>query len=280
MQGHSHIITCDVGMEFTKVGYCGEEVPAIHVPTEEYADDVSVLARNLSIFGGEALHLIMTENSIDKKDVLETLFEQRIAESLLFIDSSVLDLFSYNRANGVIVSYGGRTSVTSIIDGYVENRMVQEGGASLNEQLVHDLGLRVDQAREFKEEHLEIGSGRVVELGGAGYCTRDINKRAEELFVVESTVKEFIESSENKSILGSNIYMTGAGARTKGLESRMKEELKSFRNKIVHEPKFHTFFGASVLGSIAQARSLFVCTRDYEEHGDRILCRKTLSGDK
>lgn len=276
--GLPHIVVCDVGAEFTKLGYCGEDSPVVHTHTRTDADAVCSKLELLSV--REPMHLIVTENNIDKRELLALLFERGVAESLLFVDSGVLDVFYYSRTNGVVVNYGGYTTVTSVVDGRVENKAKFEGGIHISALLAEDLGTRdMDAVRLFKEEHLEIGGEEAVaEFRGRTYRMDEINRRAEELFVVSKAVKSLIESSDSKGVLSNNIYMSGGGARTAGLDRRMKEELKGFRNKIVYEPRFHTFFGASVLGSISQSRALFVCSQDYKEHGEAILSRKSLCG--
>lgn len=274
--GLPHIVICDVGAEFTKLGYCGEESPVVHTHTRTDPDGVCAKLELLNVH--EPMHLIVTENNIDKRELLVLLFERGVVESLLFVDSGVLDVFSYSRTNGVVVNYGGYTTVTSVVDGRVENKMRFEGGIHISALLAEDLGARdMDAVRLFKEEHLEIGGGEAVaKFRGRTYKMDRINKHAEELFVVSKAVKELIESSDSKSVLSNNIYMSGGGSKTAGLDRRMKEDLKGFRNKIVHESRFHTFFGASVLGSISQSRALFVCSQDYREHGEAILSRKSL----
>lgn len=275
--GPPHIVVCDIGAEFTKLGYCGEDSPVVH--THTCTDPDAVCAKLELLNKREPMHLIVTENNIDKREFLALLFERGVVESLLFVDSGVLDVFSYSRTNGVVVNYGGSTTVTSVVDGRVENKARFEGGIHINALLAEGLGTRdLDAVRLFKEEHLEIGGEADAEFCGRTYNTGEVNRRAEELFVVSKTVKDLIESSDSKSVLSNNIYMSGDGSKTAGLERRMKEELKGFRNKIVYEPRFHTFFGASVFGAISQSRALFVCSQDYKEHGEAILSRKSLCG--
>lgn len=276
--GLPHIVVCDVGAEFTKLGYCGEDSPVVHTHTQ--TDPDAICAKLELLNEREPMHLIVTENNIDKRELLMFLFERGVAESLLFVDSGVLDVFSYSRTNGVVVNYGGYTTVTSVVDGRVENKERFEGGIHISALLAEDLGARdMDAVRVFKEEHLEIGGGEAAaEFRGRTYRMDGINRRAEELLVVSKAVKGLIERSDSKSVLSSNIYMSGSGSKTAGLDRRMKEDLKGFRNKIAYEPRFHTFFGASVLGSISQSRALFVCSQDYKEHGETILSRKSLCG--
>ena len=278
MLASSPIIVGDLGLEFMKIGYCGDESPSVFSPSGGALADPALFVQSLGLLREEGpLHLIVTENNIERGEFLEVLFEQCVAESLFFVDSDVLDLFSYNRTSGVIVNYGGKTTVTSVLDGNVERKVKREGGLALNAFISETLGLQsTESVHLFKEQHLEVGGGGSVEFSGRLYDTKAVNTKAGELLVVDGIVRDLVDTSNSKGLLSANIYMAGGGSKTAGLEHRMREGLKGFRNRIACEIKFHTFFGASVLGSITQARPLFICSRDYEEYGQGILDRKCL----
>lgn len=262
-----HVLVSDIGAEFTKMGHAGDDAPSLVVPSDEAA-----FLDRIAVLSAERVHAIVSGKRVDRASLLETLFEHRVAESLVFVDSAVLSLFSYNRANGVVIDYGGETTVTSVVDGRVERCVTREGGVALSAAVRHAFG--VEDVHAFKEQ-IEIG-GRSALFANKEFDTSRINARAEEILVVDAIVRDVVETSDSKGVLSTNIYMAGAASRTKGLCSRMKEELKMFRNKVVYEDKFHAFLGGSVLGAITQSRQLFITQKDYAEHGESILLRKSL----
>ena len=281
------IIIADLGREFIKVGYSGEPQPILHIEnniykikddnksgdnlssseiintddneTENFVTEIKKYSKfiesTLISLNLEYPHLIVAEDIFTKserKSFLSDLFEMNLVEAVFFQSPAIFDLFSYSKISGVVVNYGGKTSVSSIFEGVVEKKVELFGGLDLSKELI--LNDKNGTRLLLEKESLEL----------------------DERFVVSQVVKYLVEESHHKQSIVNNIFMSGAGAKMKGLEARMKEELRMYRNKILYENRFHTFYGASVFGSIGQARQLFIGAKDYEEFGEEILVRKEM----
>ncbi|KAH9411587.1 actin [Ordospora pajunii] len=321
--------TVDIGSETYKIGYCGSKRPSVYGSSMMWRDEfvrpversvIGDVASYLGILSGEIPRdtesLVVCENNMEelatKRKVLGYLMEKRLCSSVLFVRSGILDVFSYGRSSGVVVSFGGgSTQVCSVVEGLITcrrrvdvggidftaevRRAVERQGVDVERESRNGLSEMPEERREFEKNEIcrhvkeaicgewkemmecryEFRDGQVVDFGETG------RRICEKLMEVCRIVIEVIEENVGgvKPMLAGNILVSGGGGMMRGIEAMMHSEFEKERPKwkirvAAERNRFSTFCGGSIVGSMGSAKSLYIGIRDYEEYGEGIVERK------
>ncbi|KAM0672003.1 actin-like protein [Ordospora colligata] len=322
--------TVDIGSETYKIGYCGSKLPSVYGSSMLWRDEIvqpvkrSVIgdvASYLGILSGgiprDTESLVVCENSMEeegvKRKVLGYLMEKRLCSSVLFVKSGILDVFSYGRSSGVVVSFGGgSTQVCSVVEGLITcrrqidvggidftvevRRAIESAGVDFEKESGKVWGAMPVERREFekneicryvKEAVCEYGEKEMMEwryeLRDRKVVDFDAIRReiCEKITQVCRIVIEVIEMNAGgvKSMLAGNIMVSGGLGMMKGIEAMMNCEFEKEKPKwkirvTVDRNRFSTFCGGSIVGSMGSAKSLYIGIRDYDEYGEGIVDRK------
>lgn len=328
--GDSISAVVDIGSETTKSGYSDVGTPVVFEPSAGWRNGyISPVTRSVVSDVGSYLEilcrcvpqdaesLVVSENTMEKggakREILAYLMERRVCESVLFVRSGILDVFSYGKTTGVAVSLGGGSSqVCSVVDGVITcRRQVDVGGIDLTSDFKVGMeacgvdfagfgrgergdawdGRRIEfekgeVARYAKEAVSNLGDEEVegvYELAGGQVVDLGAYARAVPLRMapVCKVIVEVIESNapEIRPTLSGSILVGGGGGGIRGIEgfiwSEVEKERPQWKTKVtVEKSRFSTFRGGSIVGSMGSARGFHIGVKDYEEYGEGILDRK------
>ncbi|KAM0678198.1 NuA4 histone acetyltransferase subunit [Binucleata daphniae] len=221
-------------------------------------------------------------------------------ESILFVDSMVLDLFSYGKTTGIVIKLGESICVSAVIEGQVRvSREREYGGIEMTHKFIKYINesdekcknnettysksqiTYFEQMRMLKESVLSTKDD-IFEYKNTEYKSEDIKNEliADLCRDIKEHVKEVIEACEieHKNYLLSNIVLSGGCATIADLSEEITSILCEIyppsKVKVVFEKSWHTYQGAAVFGSLGSTRCLYIGKKDYEEYGSNILDRK------
>lgn len=245
----------------------------------------------------------------DRPKSMEVLFENFGLGGLMFASADLMSLYAAGRTSGTILSVGeGVTYASTVLDGYQTQvpRSLKVGGrdltAFLQEHLVaHGLGeIDLDTVRTLKEQlcfisvsgqtpspaqsSFKLPDGQVIDLKEfASQALEPMFTSVGPPFTTSYGLPGLVANhmknmdQDNQSVACEEIILTGGGTLAQGFSSRLKTGLLSadLKTKIVapSDRSGMTWLGASILGSLTSASSLFISQADYEEHGANCLSR-------
>ncbi|EJW04143.1 hypothetical protein EDEG_01579 [Edhazardia aedis USNM 41457] len=233
--------------------------------------------------------------------------------SLFFANSHVCDLFGSSKTTGLVCSLSSFFSATGIVDGLIKKHENCDYGAlELTKNIFHIFKDKISDYvnSKFKNESDDIKKFRMLELArqikeeafyfysqniadnidfeyeiNNSFKIKVLKEDIKELIIKViadsvALIKKVIEKidNEDKNVLLSNIVLTGGMANmyiAEKIEGCLIDIYPENRIKVFCEKDtFHTFLGASVLGSLGDAKSLFISNMDYGAYGANILERK------
>lgn len=247
----------DNGTIFKKLGYASEFSPY----QMSLENDLLNTLHKVNL-------LYTTKNLMSHKD-LSFFYEENIVNSLYFVKTGVLDLFSYNKLNGIVVDFGGKTTVSVVEDGLLVNEIHLHGTDYLDKSLINDIksnkiNYKLPQ-QSFTYDLYKLKND-LIEL-------REIHQSELIKEIVSEAIRVVKLSSDVKSLQNNNLFLSGGGV-TNSIYKIFIDEFNTLRNKVQYVKNYHTFLGGSIFGTINQSKALFISREEYNEIGENVFIQR------
>lgn len=328
--GDSPNVIVDIGTETTKIGYSTQTQPSYYDNTcntkndfisplkyskienvETYINHLHscLLTFDMNIKDNTVSICLRGETLENKKIIMESMFGLGYFNSLIFLESNVLDLFSYGKVSGLVVNLSSLIEVAAINDGLLLEKMSIDFGS---EDLTNDFFKILQEYNEHlnfysqnskKDNFKTILEIKYIKEGvlifSNDFSTEQIyNHKNKKEIIISSSCKNLLESymqkiiklivsviekcnSDQKNTLLNNIILSGDCSKIIGLYDRLLSELIKIyppsKVRVANENLFHTFFGASIVCSLGSMRQLYISKAEFDECGSHVLERNKYS---
>lgn len=310
------VFIADIGTSFTKSGPSTSITPHYLFPTPPCLSYSKITDLPLYFSLIPSFHTILLPLNIHQKkfqtQIIDHVFNNG-TENILFVDSMILDLFSYGKTTGIVIKLGESICISAIIDGQVKVRRERDyGGIEMTNEFMKYMQecdkLDNTTIQEVKPADNEVNEEPTYSKSQITHfeLIRMLKETAfsvkDDVFVfkekiykkepiksklisdlcrdIKDHVKEIIEACdmESKNLLLSNVVLSGGCANILDLSEEITSILCEIyppsKVKVVHEKCWQTYQGAAVFGSLGSTRCLFIGRKDYEEYGSGVLQRK------
>lgn len=252
----------DNGTILKKLGYASDFSPT----KISYENDLLDL--------NDKINLLYTTKNINSFNELSFFYEENIVSSLFFMKTGVLDLFSYNKLSGIMVDFGGKTTISAVEEGILMNEIHLHGCDYLDQCLVNSIKkgeisyslpdiTNSFYAHKMKDDFIELRE------------THQSNLISEIVNEAIAAAKILSGANEGRSIINNNLFLSGNGVNHT-IYKMFTDEFNTLRNKVQYVKNYHTFLGGSIFCTVNQSKALFIGRDEYFEFGESVFLRRLI----
>ncbi|RVD90698.1 hypothetical protein TUBRATIS_28720 [Tubulinosema ratisbonensis] len=252
----------DNGTIYKKLGYASDLAPTKTSLENDLLDTI------------DKIHLLYTTKNINSYNELSTFYEENIVSSLFFMKTGVLDLFSYNKLTGIVVDFGGKTTISAVEDGILLNEIHLHGTEYLDQCLIDSI-----KKNEINYPSLEItNSFYAHKLKDDFIELREIYQQnlIKEIVNESISAAKLLNSSfECKTSLLNSLFLSGNGVNHL-IYKMFCDEFNTLRNKVQFIKNYHTFLGGSIFCTVNQSKGLFISREEFFECGENVFLKRLI----
>eukprot|EP01084_Bolivina_argentea_P175441 303821_1 len=251
----------------------------------------------------------------------QTMFETFNVPGLYIAIGAVLSLYASGKRTGLVLDSGaGVTHTVAIYDGhaigpaisrlnfagrnltdYLSRLLTKRGYSfttSAEREIVRDIKEKMGYVstnydREMKEDErtktYELPDGQIIDIGKEQFRCCEVLFKPNLIGKESKGIHELVYQSVMKcgidirNSLYENIVLSGGNTMFKGIDMRLKTELKAMIPQSVKirtyndedsERKYLVWIGGSVLARLNEFQDMCISKEEYDETGDKIVHRK------